>query len=137
MKEAKDFINLGIVLNKKGKVLIIRRREKEEGKEGAILEWAFPGGKQRFQETREECVKREVLSETGYDIKPIRQISLRIHPQFPVMIVYHLCQLNSRNPIQKPSEPEEIAEIRWVKAKELKNYFTSNLDPKVAKELGI
>ena len=137
MEEAKDFINLGVVLNKRGEVLIIRRRKKETGKGGATLEWAFPGGKQRFDETRENCVKREVLSETGYDVRPIKQISLRMHPQFPVMVVYHLCQLNSAKQIAKPSEPKEIAEIKWVKAKELKNYFTSNLDSKVARELGL
>jgi len=37
-EEAKDFINLGIVVNDKNEVLMIRRVEKEPGKNGAILE---------------------------------------------------------------------------------------------------
>jgi len=137
LEEAEDFINLGIVVNDKNEVLMIRRKQKETGKGGAVLEWAFPGGRQRFDETREECVKRKVLARTGYEIEPIRQISLRIHPQFPVMIVYHLCELVLPEPIAKPSEPHEIAEIKWVSPSQIKNLITTILNPDVAKELGI
>lgn len=135
--ESKNFINLGVVLDAKGNVLMIRRVKKEEGKEGAILEWAFPGGKQKYDENREECVKREVLAETGYDILPIRQISLRIHPQFLITIVYYFCRLNSSKPIAEPSEPHEVAEIKWIQPEKIKNLITTDLDLAVAKELGI
>ena len=134
-EESVNFINLGVVLNKSGEVLMIRRAKKETGKDNAVLEWAFPAGKQRYKESREECVKREVLAETGYDVKPARQISLRVHPQFLVTIVYHLCYLNSEEPVAEPSEPHEVAEIRWVKPQEIKDLITTNLDPQVAKEL--
>ena len=134
-EEAKDFINLGIVLNGKEEVLMIRRRKKEAGSDGAILEWAFPGGKQRYKESREKCVKREVLDETGYDVEAKRQISLRMHPEIPVFIVYHLCKLNSEKPVAKPKEPHEIAEIKWVKKENIKNLITTDLDEKVAQEL--
>ncbi len=133
-KEAKDFINLGIVLHKK-KALMIKRKKKETSKNGAVLLWAFPGGKQRYKETRQECVKREILDETGYDIEPIKQLDLCLHPQFPIMIVYHLCKLNKEKPIAKPIEQHEIAEIKWVKISEIKDLITTKLNPKVAKEL--
>ena len=136
-EEAKDFINLAVVVNDKREVLMIRRVKKEVGKEGAILEWAFPGGKQRFGESRSECVKREVLDETGYDVEPIKEISLRIHPQILVFIVYHLCRLVSEKPVAKPKEPHEIAEIKWVKKEEIKNLITTDLDEKVSQELGL
>jgi len=136
MEETKDFINLGIVVNK-DKVLMIRRRKKETGKNGAILEWAFPGGKQILNETRKQCVEREVLNETGYDVESIKEISLRVHPQILVFVVYHFCQLRSKKPVAKPKEPHEIAEIKWVKKQEIKNLITTNLDEKVAKELGL
>ena len=135
--ESKTFINLGVVVNKKGEVLVVRRKVLEKGSDGSILQWAFPGGKQKFQENREECVKREILDETGYDIIPQRQISLRVHPQFPVTVVYHYCTLNSPNPISQPNEPHEIAEIKWVKPKELLTLFTTDLAPKVKRELGL
>ncbi len=136
-EESKTFINLGIVLNKKGQVLMIRRVKKESGKNGSVLSWAFPAGKQRYNETRSNCVKREVLDETGYEIKPIREISMRVHPQFPIFIVYHLCDLISEKPVAKPIEPDEVAEIKWVKPEEIKNLITTDLDPRVSKVLGL
>jgi len=135
--EAEDFINLGVVVNKQNQVLMIRRVKKEKGRNGSILHWAFPGGKQRLNETREECVEREILDETGYDVNSTKQISLRMHPQFFVIVVYHLCRLVSPEPIAKPNEPHEIAEIKWIKRKEIKNLITTALDPNVAKELGL
>lgn len=134
--EVEDFINLGVVINK-GEVLLIRRVQKERGKNGSVLTWAFPGGKQRLNESRADCVKREILAETGYDVYSIREISLRLHPQFPVFIVYHLCRLTSPEPIAKPSEPHEVAEIRWVKKEEIKNLITTDLNQKVSRELGL
>jgi ADP-ribose pyrophosphatase YjhB (NUDIX family) len=136
-KEAKTFINLGIIVNKRDEALMIRRVKKETGRDGSVLEWAFPGGKQRFEESREECVEREVLDETGYEIESIKQISLRMHPQIFVFIVYHLCKLRSEKPIAKPKEPHEIAEIKWVKTKDIRNLITTDLDKKVAQELEI
>ena len=136
-KEVKDFINLGIVVNNKGEVLMIHRTEKEAGKNGAVLEWCFPGGKQRLGESRSESVERGVLAKTGYDIESIREISLRVHPQILVFIVYHFCRLKSEKPIDKPKEPDEIAEIKWVKKQEIKNLITTHLDEKVSQELGL
>jgi len=136
-KESNAFINLGVVLNNKGEVLIIKRKVIEKGSDGSILQWAFPGGRQRLDETREECVKREVLLETGYEIEPIKQISLRVHPQFLVIVAYHLCVLKSQEPVAKPSEPHEIEEISWIKPEKLKELVTTDIDPKVKQELGI
>jgi len=135
-KESKTFINLGIVLNPKGEVLLIKRKKPEKGEKGAVLSWAFPGGKQKYEESREQCVEREVLAETGYKAKAIKEISLRYHPEFPVIVVYHLCRAeNSKK--AKTSEPWEIEEIRWVKPQEIRKLITSSLDEKVAKELKI
>lgn len=135
--ESTKFINLGIVMNKRGEVLLIRRVKEEQGKDGAVLRWAFPGGKLRLLESRNDCVKREVRAETGYDVKPIKQISLRRHPQIDMWIAYHLCRLNADEPVEKPSEPHEIAEIRWVKPAEIASLITTDLDPNVRKEIGL
>lgn len=135
--EVEDFINLGVVINTKEEILLIRRVKQETGSDGSVLTWAFPGGRQRLKETRAECVKREILAETGYDVESIREISLRLHPQFDVFIVYHRCRLIGPKPVAKPSEPHEVAEIKWVKPQELKNLFTTDLDPKVSRELGL
>lgn len=136
-EEAQDFINLGVIVNDNGEVLMIRRKNKETGKEGAVLEWAFPGGKQKYAESRKECVEREVLDETGYSIEQVKEISLRVHPEISVFIVYHLCRLKNDKQVAKPKEPHEIAEIKWVKKQDIKNLITTNLDRKVAQELKI
>ncbi len=135
--EAEDFINLGVIIDSKNRVLMIRRVKLEKGEDDSVLEWAFPGGKQRFDETREECVKREVLVETGYDINPIRQITINLHPQIPVMIVYHLCRLITPKPIAEPKEPHEVAEIRWIEPEKIKSLITTSLNSDVAKALRI
>ena len=135
--EQANFLNLGITANDKGEVLMIKRVKLETGKDGSILTWVFPGGKQRLSESRKECVKREILAETGYNIEPIREITMGFHPQFPVFIVYHLCKLASPEPVAKPNEFHEVAEIKWVKIKEIKNLITTHLDPKVSRELGL
>lgn len=132
-----DNINLGIVVNNHKEVLLIRRAKKEEGKDKSILNWAFPGGRSHKNESKKECVERETLEETGYRIKSIKEISSRIHPQFPVFIVYHLCGLLSEKQAEKPIDPHEIAEIRWVKPKEIKKMLTTDLDSKVGHELGL
>lgn len=136
-KEIKDFINLGIVVNNKKEVLMICRKEKEAAKDGAVLEWCFPGGKQQLNESRIESVKKGVLAKTGYDVEVIKEISLRVHPQILVFIVYHLCRLKSDKPIAKPKEAHKVTEIKWVKKEEIKNFITTNLDEKVSQELGL
>ena len=136
-KESQTFINLGIVLNSKGEVLVIKRKKLEKGKDKAVLSWAFPGGKQKFAESRKKCVEREVLDETGYQISADKEISLRIHPEFPVTVVYHLCHLEKLKPVAEPKEPWEVEKICWVKPEQIRKIFTSNLDSKVAEELKI
>lgn len=136
--ESKSLINIGVVVNDKQEVLIVKRAKEEKSTDGAVtLTWAFPGGKQRFDESRKQGVEREVLAETGYQVTSTKEINLRSHPQFPVIIIYHLCHLVQKAPTQKPSEPWEITEVKWVKPEELKNYFTTNLDKNVALELGL
>ncbi|MDO8551885.1 MAG: NUDIX hydrolase [bacterium] len=136
-RESKDFINLGIVLDKEGKVLLIKRKV-EETRNDARLTWAFPGGRQKIHEDRRTCVVREVLKETGYEVNYLREISLRFHPQFPVIVVYSLCQLANPEAAPQPVEEYwEVDEVKWVWPSEIKNFITSNLDPKVAEELGI
>ena len=136
-KEAKNFLNLGVVINDSGEVLLIRRVEREEGRDKSVLTWAFPGGKQRLKENREECIAREILDETGYSVKSVKEISMRFHPQFPVFVVYHFCKLVSPESVVEPREPHEIAEIKWVKPEEIKNLFTTDLDSEVKLELGL
>jgi ADP-ribose pyrophosphatase YjhB (NUDIX family) len=136
-EESRSFINLGIVLNAKGEILMIKRKKEEKGRGGSVLTWVFPGGKQRYSESRKECVEREVLDETGYSILADKEISMRFHPQFSVIVVYHLCCLGKPRPVSQPKEDWEVEEIRWIPKEKIKELITSDLDQKVAEELGV
>lgn len=135
-KKEKIFINVGIVLNKNGEVLIVKRKKPEITESGKILLWTFPSGKQEKGQSREECIEKEVLEETGYKVKAIRQLNLRVHPDITLMVAYHLCELIDENP-GDIIEKDEIEEVKWVKPEELKNYFTTDIDPEVRKFLNI
>jgi len=136
-KEQTDFIVLGVVLNKEGRVMIVKRKKKEITLTKKELIWVFPGGKLEKGETRKERVVKEVLDETGYKVKPLKLIHLRIHPETLKIIAYFLCELEEENPIQKIKEKEEIEEVRWVNPEELKNYFNTEIDSEVKKILKI
>ena len=136
-KEKSQMVILGIVLNKKGEVLIIKRKNPEITRNSKEFIWAFPGGRQEEDENREDRVIAEVLAETGYKVRPLRQIHLRVHPDTLTMVAYFLCELEKDEPVQDIEEKDEVEEIRWVKPEELKNYFTTNIDPEVKKVLKI
>ena len=126
---------LGII-KKDNQTLIIQRAKEERGTDNIKLSWAFPGGKVETGETKDIAVVRELLEETGYQAEVVGIISERQHPQFPVYVYYIECNLKSDTPIQQIQD-EEIKEVKWVSTPELMNYFTTNLDPKVADYLGV
>ena len=59
----KPKVGVGVIVIKDGKVLIGKRR----GAHGSGS-WAFPGGHLEFNESWEECARREVMEETGIQI---------------------------------------------------------------------
>jgi 8-oxo-dGTP diphosphatase len=129
-------IGVGVVVNKAGKVLILKRVRTEHGSDQSTLTWVFPGGKLDGSETFEEAVVREVLFETGYKIKVISKISERDHPQLGVHIKYFACEMAelTTKPIQ---EIHEVETVKWVEPTQLSEYFTTDLDSSVAKFLKI
>ena len=136
-KTPKNEVVLGVIKNSVNKVLIVSRVWPEKSLDGsAMLTWAFPGGEIDEGETQEEALIREVRSETGFKVKVLDKISKRIHPQFNVKIHYFSCEIipGSMRPI---SDVHEIESTKWVDVSELRNYFTSDLDPNVAKFLKI
>ncbi|MBU1031986.1 NUDIX domain-containing protein [Patescibacteria group bacterium] len=64
-------VGIGIMVFKKGKVLLTKRK----GSHGAG-EYAFPGGHLEFGESIIDSAKREVLEETGIKIKNIKFLRL-------------------------------------------------------------
>ncbi len=60
-------VGVAVIVIKDGMVALGKRR----GSHGDGT-WAFPGGHLEFQESLEDCARREVLEETGLEIKNIR-----------------------------------------------------------------
>ena len=125
-----------IIKNRDGKVLIVKRTPVEIGKDETRLTWVFPGGEVFAGETLEEAAKRDVLDETGFSIKVNKQISERDHPQFPAHIHYFACEILPEK-VRPAWKLHEIESSKWVNPEDLKNYITSDLDPLVAKYLGL
>lgn len=130
-------IAVAIVQNVSGKVLIIKRAVEENTKSGdSSLTWVFPGGKREHGETFEQAVVREVSQETGYNVKVKKLISERDHPDISVKVKYFLCEfvIGKIRPIE---DVHEVDTLKWIEPNELYDYFTTNLDPKVAKFLKV
>ncbi len=60
-------VGIGVAIIKNGKVLLGKRKNAH-----GTGSWAFPGGHLEYGESWEDCVKREVMEETGITVKNIR-----------------------------------------------------------------
>jgi 8-oxo-dGTP diphosphatase len=129
-------ISLAIAKNSLGKVLIIQRVRPEKGSDGSHLTWAFPGGRIEEGETPEEAAVRETIDETGYTVKSLKLISERKNPHFDYYIYYVSGELDPTR-IRPAVEVHEVEKSKWVDPKDLKDYFTTDLDPNVAMWLGL
>ena len=63
----RPLIGVAVIVIKDGKVLLGRRKNAHG--DGT---WAFPGGHLEFNESIEECARREIFEETGIAIKNLR-----------------------------------------------------------------
>ncbi len=64
-------IGVGVMIFKGGKVLIGKRKGKNE-----VGEYAWPGGHLEFMESIIDCAKREVMEETGMEITNVKFLRL-------------------------------------------------------------
>lgn len=133
--QKRSSIALGIVADRWGRILMIRRRNEEVGASGAKLLWAFPGGRIKKGERKSACAAREILVETGYAVRPIRLISVRRHPEFNVLVSYYFALLQKDKPVREPSEPHEVAEVVWFTAARVEEVVATNIDPAVRRLL--
>ncbi len=63
-------VGVGVIIIKEGNVLLGKRKGAHG--EGS---WSFPGGHLEFNESLEDCAKRETMEETGVTIKNIRKFT--------------------------------------------------------------
>ena len=130
MTSKKIGVGFGVILEKKGKILLGKRHpdpDKADSVFRSAGQWCLPGGKLDWGESFEEGAIREVEEETGIQIKDSEVIS--IHNGMNEHAHYVTIGLIARNWTgeAKVMEPDEITEWRWFDLKELpkERYFLS------------
>jgi A/G-specific adenine glycosylase len=120
-------VAIGIIW-KDSKLLITQRPQ--EGLLGGL--WEFPGGKQRPDESLEECLRRELKEELDIEVRIKRQLPTVRHEytHFRVMLHPFECEW-------KRGRPKALGCIdwAWVKPEELKNYAFPRANHKIFRSL--
>ncbi|TQM39179.1 NUDIX hydrolase [Pseudonocardia cypriaca] len=106
----------GIVVDDRGRVLIIRRRDNGH--------WEPPGGVLEIGESFEDGVRREVEEETGLPVAVEQLTGVYKNMQRAVVALVFRC-----HPLgERPRETAEAADVRWVDPAEI----PSLMDPAYA-----
>jgi len=105
-------VGIGIMVKKENKVLLGLRKSSH-----ASNCWCFPGGKQHFGETMEECAIRELKEETGLSIEKLKLISVADEMRYIKSDNKHFLNIgfltNFCGGTPKVMEPDKCIEWRW------------------------
>lgn len=116
------------IIEHQGKVLICQRSASMK----LPLKWEFPGGKIEGEESKEECLKREIKEELGLEIEvgPALPHVEHHYPEFSLYLYPFLCTW-----IGGSLAIAEHAQAIWVSYDDLKNYDWAEADVPVVKEI--
>ena len=130
MKQDIPFIPVlaALIKNGKGQFLIARRKEvlSNGGK------WEFPGGKLRFSETPEECLRREIKEELGMDIvvlNPFQLVNQSLSDKSILLIAYHCDYKGGKIKLKDHDQ------IKWIDPGSFAEHDLSDPDKPIAQKL--
>lgn len=106
-----------VIVTSEGRVLMTRRKAGE----GKLL-WAFPGGEVEPGETAETAAEREVREELGLQVRAVRVLGERVHPQTGRLMQYVAAEVLSEYASVlklKVLDEEELDEARWCTLEEI------------------
>ncbi len=123
-----EIIGVGIIINRKGQILIAQRLEKASM--GGM--WEFPGGKKNNNESIDITIARELREEIGVEVEVgVNLISFEHkYTHKTLHFIVHICKWLSGIP-----QPLESQKILWVYPKELVNFPFPNANIKIISSL--
>ncbi|MEJ2729477.1 MAG: NUDIX hydrolase [Deltaproteobacteria bacterium] len=117
-------VAVGAVVFKDGCVLLVRRGQPP----GEDL-WAIPGGSVEIGETLQQAAEREILEETGVQIRALKPFYtfdvIDRDAAGKVRFHYVIVDLAADYVLGEPSPGDDALEARWVSAKEMHNLKVS------------
>ncbi len=121
MSQNQLVVSVGVIVNKKGEILLGLRNQPELIEEHN--KWEFPGGGIEFGESPEEALIREVKEETGLKVEIVRLLPKvynnvwnRVDGFINVIIIAFECKIVSG--MVKPGDPE-VGELKFFKPEEI------------------
>ncbi len=133
-------VGIGGVIIDQGRTLLIRR-----GNEPLLGEWSIPGGTLEIGESLEEGVVRELLEETGIEVRILELIEVfdRIYladssiaaetkrrPRFHFVIVDYLCERLAG----EPRAGSDVTDVAFAREEELTRFHLTETATRVLKK---
>jgi 8-oxo-dGTP diphosphatase len=133
-------VGIGGVVIENGRALLIRR-----GSEPLLGEWSIPGGMLELGETLEQGVARELLEETGLEVRVLELIEVfdRIYvertagasepkkgPRFHYVIVDYLCERVAGQPLAG----SDVTDLLFAREDELAGYHLTETATRILKK---
>ncbi len=117
-----------IVYNTRTKKILIGLRKNDPNIEK--LSWTFIGGKAEDEEL-EVSLKKTVKKKTGLDIDVKNIVHAKTYPENRKIISIYFCTESET----EQTDNKGFKELKWIDPKEVRNYFTTSIHPKVLKFL--
>jgi len=114
----RPLIGVGALIFQRGRILMAQR-----GKDPLKGWWSLPGGALEIGESLADAVKREVLEETGLDVRPIEifEIFERVmrdaegRPEYHYVLIDYTCRVTGGT----LRAGDDVAHVEWVRPAEL------------------
>jgi len=105
-------VGVGVFIRKNGKILLGKRKNAHG--DGA---WGLPGGHLEFNESIEDCARREVLEETGLEIQDV-QLGPYTNDIFEqdkkhYITIYGLADTDAEPKLMEPDKFERLEWYSW------------------------